>query len=398
VPGRFVCEAASGNASGAPFGIALDAPTPTRSRPASRWFPTLSPPATLAPMPVSPTPPPPAPDDAPLTDWAALHGSAFRGRRALVTGGAGFIGSHLATALVRLGATAVVLDDLTGGNVANLRHLPPAGHAAGVHFVRGSILDSDLLNRCIAGCDLVFHQAALGSVPASVNQPRKYHDVNATGTLNVLEAAKLAGTVKRVLFAASSSAYGDSEVLPKHEDMPPLPKSPYAATKVAGEALLRAYAGSYGLDAAALRYFNIFGPRQNANSAYAAVIAAFAKALLAGRPPAIYGDGEQSRDFTYVENAVHANLLAARAATPIGGAVLNVATARRVTVTELAVRMGELLGRPDLAPTYAAERAGDVKHSLADLTRAKAVIGYEPVVSFEQGLERTLAWYRVAAA
>lgn len=338
-------------------------------------------------------------DDAPLTDWAALHGDAFRGRSALLTGGAGFIGSHLADALVRLGAHVVVLDDLTGGDAANLRHLPAAvPGAVGVRFVRGSILEYDLVERCAAGCDLVFHQAALGSVPASIKEPRRFQEVNATGTLNVLEAARAAGTVKRVMFAASSSAYGDSDELPKHEKMPPLPKSPYAATKVAGEALLRAYAGSYGLDTASLRYFNIFGPRQNANSAYAAVIAAFAKALLAGKRPHIYGDGQQSRDFTYVENAVHANLLAARAERPIGGAVLNVATARRVTVTELAERMAQMLGKPGLAPTYAPERAGDVKHSLADLTQVREAIGYEPVVSFEQGLERTVAWYRTVGA
>ena len=331
------------------------------------------------------------PNAGPPTDWPRLHGDAFKGRKVLVTGGAGFIGSHLAEALFRLGAGVVVLDDLTGGNVANLQHLP------GVHFVRGSILDSTLLARCMQGCETVFHQAALGSVPASINTPRRYQEVNAAGTLNVLEAARLVGA-KRVLLAASSSAYGDSEVLPKVETMPVRAKSPYAATKAAGEALLQAWADSYGLDTASLRYFNIFGPRQNANSAYAAVIAAFAKALLAGNNPTVYGDGEQSRDFTYVDNAVHANLLAARTDRRLAGAVLNVACGRRVTVRELATEMARQLDRPDLVPVHAAERAGDVKHSLADLTAARAAIGYEPIVDFEPGLRATVQWYRSAGA
>lgn len=249
----------------------------------------------------------------------------------------------------------------------------------------------------------MFHQAALGSVPRSVREPVRYHGVNATGTLNVLEAARSAG-VERVMFAASSSAYGDSEVLPKVETMPVLPRSPYAANKVYAEALMRAWACSYGrgtggesgLDTACLRYFNIFGPRQNANSAYAAVIAAFAKALLAGERPTIFGDGEQSRDFTFVDNAVHANLLAARCETPIGGEVMNVACGARVTVNQLAATMAGLYGRPELTPVYKPERAGDVKHSLADLGRIKATIGYEPLVGFEKGLEPTCAWYRDA--
>jgi nucleoside-diphosphate-sugar epimerase len=181
--------------------------------------------------------------------------------------------------------------------------------------------------------------------------------------------------------------------LPKIETMPVLPKSPYAATKVAGEAMLRAYAGSYQLDTASLRYFNIFGPRQNANSAYAAVIAAFAKALLSGQRPVIFGDGEQSRDFTFVDNAVHANLLAARSERRVGGEVLNIACGRRVTVNELAARMASIFGRPDLKPEHRPERAGDVKHSLAELTRARQAIGYEPVVDFARGLEATCRWY-----
>lgn len=328
------------------------------------------------------------------TDWHRLHGDAFKGRRVLVTGGAGFIGSHLAEALAKLGAAVVVLDDLTGGNVANLRHLP------GVHFVRGSILDSSLLARCMTRCDVVFHQAALGSVPGSVNSPRRYHEVNAGGTLNVLEAARLVG-VKRVLFAASSSAYGDAAdgdggVLPKVETMPVRAKSPYAATKASGEAMMQAWADSYGLDTVSLRYFNVFGPRQNANTAYAAAVAAFAKALLAGNNPTIHGDGEQSRDFTYVDNAVHANLLAARAAGRLGGAVLNVGGGERVTVGELVAGMAAQLDRAELVAVHAAERAGDVRHSLADLSATRAALGYEPVVSFAAGLRATVQWYRTS--
>src|SRR5687768_1935651 len=272
-------------------------------------------------------------------DWRALHGSHFADCRVLITGGAGFIGSHLAHALLELGASVVVLDDLSGGSLANVEAMPPGT------FVEGSILDDELLARVTRGCRFVFHEAALGSVPRSVKLPRLYNEVNTTGTLNVLEAARAAG-VARVIFAASSSAYGDNPV-PWTETMPVLPKSPYAATKVAGEALLRAYAGSYGRpDMVSLRYFNIFGPRQNANSAYAAVIAAFAKAMIAGQRPVIYGDGEQSRDFTSVYNVVHANLLAARLEKPAGGEVVNVGCGGRISVNELASLMAESLGHP----------------------------------------------------
>ncbi len=326
-----------------------------------------------------------------LTDWSQLHGDFFQGQKVLVTGGAGFIGSHLSEALVQLGAEVTVLDDLAGGDRQNLESF----ERQGLRFVEGSILDQALVTRAAAGCRFVFHQAALGSVPWSVAEPRKFQKVNIEGTLNVLEAAR-AGGARRVTFAASSSAYGDSETLPKIETMPPLCKSPYAATKLAGEALMRAWSGSYGLDTVSLRYFNIFGPRQNANSAYAAVIAAFAKALGAGERPVIFGDGEQSRDFTYVDNAVQANLLAARRDKPIGGTVVNVACARRVTVNELAAQMAKMMGRDDLTPIHQPDRAGDVKHSLAELTEARRVLGYEPIVSFETGLEATVKWYAAA--
>ena len=320
------------------------------------------------------------------TDWKSLHDDRFAGARVLVTGGAGFIGSHLSEALVRLGAQVVVIDDLSGGSRENLRSFGP------VQFVEGSILDRELLSRCTRGCRYVFHQAALGSVPRSVEQPRLYNEVNTTGTLNVLEAAREAA-VARVMFAASSSAYGENPV-PWVETLPPMPKSPYAATKLAGEGLLRAYANSYGLDTCSLRYFNIFGPRQNANSAYAAVIAAFAKALLASKRPVIYGDGEQSRDFTFVANAVHANLLAASHEGPIRGEVLNVGCGSRISVNQLAGSMAAALGRPDLKPEYAPERAGDIKHSFADLRLTRDTLHYQPIVQFEPGLRQTIEWYR----
>lgn len=323
----------------------------------------------------------------PLTDWSALHGDRFRGLRVLVTGGAGFIGSHLAGALVTLGAQVVVLDNLDGGSRDNLVGLP-------VEFLEGSILDAPMLARATEGCRLVFHLAALGSVPRSVAEPLRFHEVNATGTLRVLEAAREAGAA-RVMFSASSSAYGDDETVPKRESMPAVARSPYAATKLAGEAMLSAHAACYPeLDTVSLRYFNIFGPRQNANSAYAAVIAAFAAALLQGRRPTIYGDGEQSRDFAYVDNAVHANLLGARSEARLGGAVLNVGCARQITVNALARAMAELVEAPELRPIHEPPRAGDVRHSLADLSAIEARLGYAPVVTFEAGLRATVEWYR----
>ena len=333
-----------------------------------------------------------------LTDWPTIHGDAFASKQALVTGGAGFIGSHLSEALIDLGAEVVVLDDLSGGELANFdtfRDL--AGDR--LTFIEGTILDEATVAKAVQGCTWVFHQAALGSVPRSVAKPRQYHEVNTTGTLNVLEASKEAG-VSRVIFAASSSAYGDTPTLPKVESMPVLPRSPYAANKVYGEALMQAWALSYpkndsgqDFDTACLRYFNIFGPRQNANSAYAAVIAAFAKALFAGEKPVIFGDGEQSRDFTFVDNAVQANLLAARHGGRLNGETFNVACGDRVTVNQLAQQMAKIIGCPELTPDHKPERAGDVKHSLADLAQIKTTLGYEPLVPFEAGLDPTVKWY-----
>ncbi len=324
-----------------------------------------------------------------MTDWNKLHGPAFKGARVLVTGGAGFIGSHLSEALALLGADVLVLDDLSGGDTRNLATFK-------CEFIQGTILNAPLLENTVQGCRFVFHQAALGSVPGSVDRPRAYHEVNDTGTLNVLEAARKAG-VQRVMFAASSSAYGDAPELPKVETMAVQALSPYAANKAACEALMSAYANSYGMDTVNLRYFNIFGPRQNANSAYAAVIAAFAKSLLAGKHPQIFGDGEQSRDFTFVANAVHANLLAARSTQKLTGCVFNVACGQRVTVNELATQMAQALGRPALTPQHHPPRVGDVKHSVADISAARQTLGYAPVVDFSTGLKSTVAWYQAEA-
>jgi len=322
------------------------------------------------------------------TNWTKLHGEAFVGARALVTGGAGFIGSHLVDALAALGAKVVVLDDLSGGDERNLLQSRDR-----IELIRASILDQAALARAVAGCTYVFHEAARVSVPASVADPRGYEQVNNAGTFNVLEAARNA-KVTRLMFAASSAAYGESETLPKVETMPVLPQSPYAANKVSGEAMVRAYAKSYELDAVSLRYFNIFGPRQNANSAYAGVIAAFAKKLVAGERPVITGDGTASRDFTYIDNTIHANLLAARSTNRLHGEVFNVAVGCRYTIKELAEKMAALVGRAELAPVYAPERPGDVKHSLGDISKAQRALGYQPIVDFEQGLKATVAWYR----
>jgi nucleoside-diphosphate-sugar epimerase len=323
---------------------------------------------------------------APPTDWSTFPLTHLRGQQSLVTGGAGFIGSHLAHALTQLQCKVTVLDDLCGGG--DPAALPPT-----VKFIKGSILDQPLLDDCTAGCRFVFHQAALGSVPRSLEQPRQYTDVNVIGTLNVLEAARKA-KVQRVLFAASSSAYGDNPTLPKTEAMPSRPLSPYAATKICGEALMTAWAAGFSVDTVCLRYFNIFGPRQNPDSAYAAVIAAFAKALLAGRRPVIFGDGRQTRDFTYVDNVVLANLLATKVEDRLNGAIINIAVGQSVTINDLARDMADMLGRADLTPIHEPARSGDVVHSLADISKAQTILNYQPIVPFRTGLQTTVDWYR----
>lgn len=329
---------------------------------------------------------------------AAAIAAHYRNLPVLVTGGAGFIGSHLVDALVRLGARVRVIDDLSNGREANLADHLVAGGAinrtdATFLFVRASILDQTALREAIDGCAVVFHQAALGSVPASVEQPLLYHEVNGTGTLRVLEAARRAG-VRRVIYASSSSVYGESDALPKVETMLPAPVSPYAASKLMGEYWLQAYARCYGLPGASLRYFNVFGPRQRPDSQYAAVVPAFASALRAGRRPVIYGDGLQSRDFTHVDNVVHANLLAGMLRdeqvddAPAAPAV-NIACGERYTLLELLETMQQTLGTA-IPPEHRPERTGDVKHSQADITRARQMLGYETIVGFREGLKSML--------
>lgn len=317
---------------------------------------------------------------------------SFEGRPVCVTGGAGFIGGHLVDGLLALGASVTVIDDLSNSTLAHLAERIES-EADRVRFVHGSILDDDAINEAVAGSSVVFHLAALGSVPRSVDDPRRTWTVNATGTLRVLEAARAAGT-KRVVFASSSSAYGETELLPKVESIAPMPHSPYAASKVAGEQLMRAWAHSYGMRTASLRYFNVFGPRQPAGSAYAAVVPSFSDAILAGRRPVIFGDGQQTRDFTFVACAVLATMQAGGVSTPLAGEIMNVGTGERVTVTELACLIAAAHNRPDLVPEHRQPRAGDVRHSLADITRARDMLGYRPIVSLADGLQQTIAWFR----
>jgi nucleoside-diphosphate-sugar epimerase len=306
-----------------------------------------------------------------------------------VTGAAGFIGSHLVEALATAGAEVTALDDLSNGDWRNLD-----GVEGDIDFVIKSVTADDLAD-VLHGCRYVFHQAAWGSVPRSVEEPVAYHQNNTIGTTNLLEASREAG-VERVVYAGSSSAYGDppDSHTPKSEDMQPDPLSPYASSKLAGEHAMRAWAKCYGIDTVTLRYFNIFGPRQNANSAYAAVIAAFARDLTRGKRPTIFGDGQQSRDFTYMANAVHANLLAARHPQPLQGQVFNVATGNQVSVNKLFERMAVLLGGDGTTPFYDSARPGDVRHSLADIQKAGDTLGYEPLVDFDSGLSATVEWYQ----
>lgn len=308
----------------------------------------------------------------------------FRTSRCLITGGAGFIGSHLGRRLLELGAQVRVLDDLSSG----CEHNVPDGAT----LIRGSILDDNLLRDSIDGCDFVFHQAAMVSVPQSVEQPERCMAINVDGTRRVLEAARGAG-VKRVCFAASAAAYGNTPSLPSRETDPPDCWSPYAASKVAGELLLQAWSRCYGLSTVSLRYFNIFGPRQDPKSPYAAVISAFCDALAAGRQPRILGDGEQTRDFTPVANVVHANLLAASCEAALAGEVFNIGCATRIRLLDVLEQMGKVLNI-DATPSFAEPRAGDVRHSSADISRATEALGYQPVMGFNEGIRLTLEWAR----
>lgn len=309
---------------------------------------------------------------------------AIAGRTVCVTGGAGFIGSHLVEALVGLGAKVSLLDDLSNGQESNI-----VGAARSARFERGSILDAAALDRAVAGADTVFHLAALGSVPRSIAEPALFQQVNVEGTLAVLEACRRHG-VRRVVYAASSSAYGNTAALPKHESIRPDPRSPYAFTKLAGEHLMRSFALSYGIEAVSLRYFNIFGPRQRHDSPYAAVIPMFAEALRRGTRPVVYGDGRQTRDFTFVANAVHANLLAAACPARLAGEVANIACGTRYSLLELLDAMGGLLGAR-AQPEFRPARAGDVQDSEADIRYAEELLGYRVIVPFTEGLRLTLA-------
>ena len=305
----------------------------------------------------------------------------------LVTGGAGFIGSHIASACAERGARVRVIDDLSTGHLENLEEI-----GGDIELVRGNLNDEALLRRALEGVELVFHEAAIPSVPRSVETPRETHDACVEATFRLLLAAREA-KVRRVVYAASSSAYGDQPTLPKVETMAPDPLSPYAVAKLVGEYYCQVFTRAYGLETVALRYFNIFGPRQDPGSHYSGVISRFTSALAAGRAPVIYGDGEQSRDFTYVSNAVEANLLAAESPRAVGQ-IINVANGRQTTLNELLAAIKKITGRDDAEAEYREVRAGDVRHSLADITRARDLLGYEPRVALEEGLSLTLDWWK----
>jgi len=306
----------------------------------------------------------------------------------LVTGVAGFIGSNLARELVRRGEQVRGFDNFETGKRENL-----AGLIGKIQFREIDLLDERGIAEFCRGVDYVLHQAAIPSVPRSVEQPVETHNANINGTLNLLMGAREA-KVKRVVYAASSSAYGDTPTLPKHEAMLPNPISPYAVQKLAGELYMSSFYHVYGLETVSLRYFNIFGPYQDPTSQYSGVLAKFVTQMLAGKPCTIFGDGEQSRDFTYVENAVNANLLACKApADKVAGEVFNVATGERYSLNETFRILAEIIGYRE-QPQYAPARAGDVKHSLADISRTGEAMGYAPTVDFESGLRRTVEWYK----
>jgi len=306
--------------------------------------------------------------------------------RYLVTGGAGFIGSNLVRHLVNQGEKVRVIDNLSTGKLENIQDLLP-----NIEFIHGDIRYLNTVMEAMKGVDFVLHQAALPSVPRSVETPIESNDVNANGTLNILYAAK-EQKAKRVVYAASSSAYGESPTLPKVETMPASPLSPYAVNKLSGEYYCKAFYNVYGLETVALRYFNIFGPRQDPNSYYSAVIPKFIKAMLQDKQPLIFGDGSQSRDFTFIENVISANLLACKAPKKACGRVMNIACGERITLNELAAELKLLLGK-NIDPLHGDERPGDIKHSLADITLAGDLIGYKPLVTVKDGIRLTVEWF-----
>lgn len=307
-------------------------------------------------------------------------------RTMLVTGGAGFIGSHIVEALLARGDQVRVLDNFSTGHDENL-----AAFGDAVEVFRGDITDPDLVAEAVAGVDTVFHEAALASVPRSIERPLDTNYACVTGTVTVLDQARRAG-VRRLVYAASSSAYGDQPTSSKRETDLPAPISPYAAAKLAGEYYCRAFTGSYGFETVGLRYFNVFGPRQDPNSPYSAVIPLFITAMLNGQSPKVFGDGLQSRDFTYVANVVHGNLLAADAPN-VAGRVFNMANGRTTSLLTLIEQLNRLLGT-NIKAEHAPPRVGDVKDSLADISQARQMLNYEPQVDFRDGLERSIEYYR----
>jgi nucleoside-diphosphate-sugar epimerase len=311
---------------------------------------------------------------------------AFTGT-ALVTGGAGFIGSHIAAALMANGARVRVLDDLSTGHRENLEEI-----GGDLDFIEGSVANEALLNRVLDGVEVVFHEAAIPSVPRSVEEPRQTHVASVDGTFSLLVAARDKG-VRRVVYAASSSAYGDQPTLPKVEHMLPDPLSPYAVAKLVGEYYCQVFTRVYGLETVSLRYFNVFGPRQDPGSQYSGVVSRFISSLLSGERPVIYGDGEQSRDFTYIDNVVAANLSAATS-NGASGKVINVANGERITLNELLAELKDLTGKHDVTAEYKDPRVGDVRHSLADNTLAQEFLGYESKVGLREGLQRTIDWWK----
>jgi nucleoside-diphosphate-sugar epimerase len=307
----------------------------------------------------------------------------------LVTGGAGFIGSHLATRFVELGHRVRVFDNLSTGHRSNLSHL-----GSRIELIEADLRDADACRKACAGIEFVFHEAALGSVPLSVDDPQTSHDVNINGTFNMLLAA-VHHKVRRFIYAGSSSAYGDTEESPKHEGMRPRPLSPYAVQKLTGEEYLGAFCVCYGLETITLRYFNVFGPRQDPKSHYAAAIPAFVSAIMQGQSPTIYGDGEQSRDFTYIDNVVDGNVLAMSVKKTCGETV-NVACGGQITINQVIAAINKALGT-NVRARYVDPRPGDVRHSCADVRLATTLLGYTPKVSFEDGLRRAIDYYRSIA-
>jgi UDP-N-acetylglucosamine/UDP-N-acetyl-alpha-D-glucosaminouronate 4-epimerase len=306
-----------------------------------------------------------------------------------VTGGAGFIGSHIAGTVAASGAKVRIIDDLSTGHRENLDEL-----SGDIEFIEGSVADTALMMRALKDVEVVFHEAAIPSVPRSVEDPEQTHLASVDGTFNLLMTSRQQ-KVRRVVYAASSSAYGDQPTLPKVEDMAPDPLSPYAVAKLVGEYYCQVFTRVYGLETISLRYFNVFGPRQDPGSQYSGVVSRFISALCSNQTPVIFGDGEQSRDFTYIDNVVSANLKAATTSKGVGQ-VINVALGERITLNQLLGELKQLIGCTDVVAEYREPRVGDVRHSLADITRAQELLGFDPVIELREGLQRTVDWWKAS--